>query len=67
MTLQKRINGLDALGSRFSHNRLDSMLLEHEIKLSLFNRLRLFTAVYLSKCLTTDTVFETEQELLRNL
>ena len=67
MTLQKRINGLNVLGSRFPHNRLDSMLLEHEIKPSLFSRLRLFTAVYLSKCLTTDAVFEAEQELLRNL
>ena len=67
MSLKKRTERFNDLASRFNNNRLAPLLLEHEIREDLFERLRTAAALYISKCFEEDCYVSDESDILKKL
>ena len=67
MSLEKRIRGFDHLGSRFSHERLDRVLIGYKIPDELFKRFQTAAATYISRCLPGEQYTLSDEDLMQRL
>jgi len=66
MSLKSRKEAFDYVSERFENNRIDDLLIEHQIHGKLFKRLQVAAAMYISKSVG-DRECEVDEESLMNL